>query len=120
MLPFALGFVFVFRIMREALKDPAFRVLSTSVLIVLLIGTVYYPIAEGWSVLDSLYFSVITLTTVGYGDLSPETVPGKIFTMLYILFGLGFLLAFVTTVAQRSRIWARIEPPGDADSPPPD
>ena len=100
------GFLVFIRILRNALKDPAFRGLSTSVALVLAIGTAVYPIMEDWSVLDSLYFCVITLTTVGFGDITPETTAGKIFTILYVFIGLGFVMAFVTTLVQRSKIWA--------------
>ncbi len=104
-------FVFI-RILRNALQDPAFRGLTTSVAVVLAAGTALYPILEGWSVLDSLYFCVITLTTIGFGDFSPETTAGKIFTIFYVFIGLGFMMAFVTTLVQRSKIWA--EPADDA------
>jgi len=57
---------------------------------------------EGWNLLDSLYFSVVTLTTIGYGDLSPSTAASKIFTIFYIFVGLGIILAFVNTVAERA------------------
>jgi voltage-gated potassium channel Kch len=53
---------------------------------------------EGWSYVDSLYFSVVTLTTVGYGDFSPQTNAGKLFTVLYIIIGVGIILAFINTV----------------------
>ncbi len=85
------------------------RGLRKSVALVLGMGTALYPIMEGWSVLDSLYFSVITLTTIGFGDFTPETTAGKIFTILYVFIGLGFIMAFVTTLVQRSRIWAEAE-----------
>jgi voltage-gated potassium channel len=65
-------------------------------------GTLFYWNVEGWGNLDSLYFSVITLTTVGYGDLAPTTAAGKVFTMLYIFVGLGLILGFVNQVAERS------------------
>jgi Ion channel len=65
-------------------------------------GTLFYWNVEGWGLLDSLYFSVITLTTVGYSDFSPTTAGGKVFTMLYIFVGIGNLLGFVNTVAERS------------------
>ncbi len=103
------GFVVFLRVLRNALRDPAFRGLAISVALVLALGTAIYPIVEGWSVLDSLYFCVITLTTVGFGDLAPETTAGKIFTILYVFMGLGFIMAFVTTLVQRSKIWAEAE-----------
>jgi hypothetical protein len=50
----------------------------------------------------SLYFSVVTLTTVGYGDHSPSTAAGRFFTILYIFVGLGIVLGFVNAVAEHS------------------
>ena len=62
-----------FRAVWRGLRDPEFQVLLTLTTVTLISGTLFYRYAEGWSVLDSLYFSVITLTTVGYGDLSPSS-----------------------------------------------
>lgn len=108
------GFIVFMRILRNALQDPAFRGLTISVALVLAMGTALYPIMEGWSVLDSLYFCVITLTTVGFGDFTPETTAGKIFTILYVFMGLGFVMAFVTTLVQRSKLWAQVADDGSA------
>ena len=49
---------------------------------------------------DCLYFSVVTLTTVGYGDLTPTSAGTQIFTIIYILTGLGVLVAFLASVAE--------------------
>ncbi|WP_233422044.1 potassium channel family protein [Ruegeria profundi] len=62
-------------------------------------ASVFYHFVEGWSWLDSIYFSVVTISTVGFGDFSPETAAGKIFTMLYIIVGLGVFVTAATTVA---------------------
>jgi hypothetical protein len=70
------------RIIHRSWRDPEFRGLFF--LLLLFGGTLFYRQAEGWSLLDSLYFSVITLTTVGYGDLYPTTDASKVFTILYI------------------------------------
>jgi hypothetical protein len=51
---------------------------------------------------------VITLTTVGYGDLAPTTVPTKVFTIVYVLLGLGILVSFLSVVAGHA-VDARIE-----------
>lgn len=68
--------------------------------VTLLSGTLFYRQAKGWSLLDSLNFSVITLTTVGYGDLTPLTAAAsKVFTIFYIFVGIGIILAFVNAVA---------------------
>lgn len=62
----------------------------------LAIGTVFYHVVEKFSWVDAYYFSVVTLATVGYGDLSPKTDIGKLFTTFYILTGIGIVTAFVS------------------------
>ncbi|MGB0522685.1 MAG: potassium channel family protein [Flammeovirgaceae bacterium] len=82
----------------EFLRNKEYRDLLITTSIVLTIGTVSYHFLEGWSWLDSLYFSVITLTTVGYGDFSPQTDGGKIFTIIYIISGIAIILTFINTL----------------------
>jgi hypothetical protein len=50
--------------------------------------------------LNALYFCVVTLATIGYGDLHPETRLGKVFTIIYIFVGVGTLGVFISTVAR--------------------
>jgi len=64
----------------------------------LLVGTITYHYLEGWSLIDALYFSVITLATVGYGDLTPTTPIAKIFTIIYVINGLSILLALLDRI----------------------
>lgn len=80
------------------LKDEEYRDLLLTTLVVLGGGAAAYRYIEGWSWIDSFYFSIITLTTVGYGDFSPQTDAGKLFTMFYIIIGIGIILTFVNTV----------------------
>jgi voltage-gated potassium channel len=61
-------------------------------------GTFYYVSEEKWSYVDSFYFSTITLTTIGYGDMHPTTNESKIFTSLYTLFGVGVMLYLLGSV----------------------
>jgi voltage-gated potassium channel len=100
MLPYLITFVMFLRSLYELIKKPETRALLSSVFFVLILGTYVFHNLEGWSWLDSLYFSVITLTTVGYGDFSPQTNMGKIFTMIYIFVGLGILFGFVDVIGE--------------------
>ncbi len=56
---------------------------------VIVIGTVVYHNLEGWSWADSFYFSVCSITTVGYGDLAPTTEGARLFTAFYVLVGVA-------------------------------
>jgi len=87
--------------LRNQLKNEEFQTLIYIVLLILITGTLFYHEVEGWSWLDSSYFSVITLTTVGYGDFSPQTDSGKVFTMAYIFVGLGILSGFATIIGKQ-------------------
>lgn len=68
------------------------------IIIVLFTGTMVYHNLEGWSYVDSLYFSTTTLTTVGYGDLTPTHNISKLFTVVFILVGVGIILASITLI----------------------
>lgn len=57
-------------------------------------GVMFYHYVEKLSWLDAIYFSVMTITTVGYGDIYPSTEIGKIFTMAYVLVGLALIAVF--------------------------
>ncbi|MBO9410947.1 two pore domain potassium channel family protein [Ruegeria sp. R8_2] len=84
---------------RVALKDGRVKGLLAFTAGMILWASVFYRYVESWSWLDSIYFSVVTISTVGYGDFSPETAAGKIFTMFYIIVGLGIFVTAATTVA---------------------
>jgi voltage-gated potassium channel len=82
-------------------RDGQFRSLALLTVLAIVSGTGFYSIVEGFRFVDAVYFSVVSLTTVGYGDLAPETDAGKLFTAVYVLVGVGILLAFVTALAAR-------------------
>jgi voltage-gated potassium channel Kch len=69
---------------------------------VLGVGTVFYHNVENLSWLDSIYFCVVTLTTVGYGDITPQTAAGKIFTIFYILIGVGIIASSLSYLLKTS------------------
>ena len=56
---------------------------------VILIGTVGYSLIEGWDVLDALYMTIITVATIGYGEVKPLSNTGRWFTLFIIVFGVG-------------------------------
>lgn len=65
-------------------------------LFMLLFGTVAYMLLEKWSFVDSLYFSTVTLTTIGYGDLYPTTPASRFFTVIFIIVGVAVMLNALT------------------------
>lgn len=62
----------------------------------LLLGTVGFHLIEGWSLVDSLYVSAQTVTTVGFGDLAPRTTAGRLFATGFMVFGVGVVLYGLT------------------------
>jgi len=78
-------------------RGPALLVAS-----LLIVGTVFYTLVEGWGVIDAVYFSAMSLATVGYGDLVPETSEGKLFTVVYVLAGIGILVSFFTALTAKT------------------
>lgn len=95
MLPFR-NFVIT---LRALLADDSFRAAFAMLAVLMSIGTVFYTIVEGWSPLDSLYFAVIAAATVGFGDYTPTTDLGKVFTIVYVLIGVGLLVMILSRVA---------------------
>ncbi len=82
-----------------ALGNPRVRLLLALTGSAILIATVFYRWIEGWGWLDALFFSVVTISTVGYGEIVPETAAGKIFTMVYIFCGIGLFVAAAGAMA---------------------
>jgi voltage-gated potassium channel len=84
----------------EVARNPRTRALPWMALAVLVFGTAFYWREEHWTLIQALYFSVATVTTVGYGDLHPTTELARLVTVFYILVGVGTLLALITAVIQ--------------------
>ena len=82
-------------------RDPETKALPVVAGVLVLTGTIFYWRFEDWTIIQALYFSVVTLTTVGYGDLTPTSDGTQIFTIIYILTGLGVLVALLASVAEQ-------------------
>jgi voltage-gated potassium channel len=72
--------------------------LSGLLLFILCAGVLGYHYIEGWSLFDSLYMTVITLATVGYGETHPLTLTGRAFTIFLILGGMSIIFYALTEI----------------------
>jgi voltage-gated potassium channel len=99
---FALG-------MWTGMKDRDFRNLFLWLISIIILGSLFYMRVEHWTFLNSIYFSITTLATVGYGDFYPVTAAGKIFTIFYILVGIGLLSGFIVLLAERSGLMKKLD-----------
>ena len=75
-----------------------FSLILTAALI--LIGTSGYMIIEGWPVSDAIYMTIITLATVGYGEVHQVSGVGRIFTIFLIVSGVGYFMYVVGLLVQ--------------------
>ncbi len=64
------------------------------------VGTVVFHWLENWTWIESLYFTVVTITTVGYGDITPTTDESRLVAIVYILAGVGLAAAALSTIGK--------------------
>lgn len=83
----------------DALRVPHIALLLTMTVSLIGCATVFYRWQEGWRWLDAAYFSVVTIASVGYGDFTPKTDAGKLFTIVYIFTGIGLFVATAAALA---------------------
>lgn len=96
--------------LRRALKEPEARGALRSAGLLLFTGVIFYMLVEHWSFVDSLYFCVTTLTTVGFGNPAPSTDLGKLFTVFFVLSGVGMFLAVINAVG-KAAVRAQLDSP---------
>ncbi len=82
---------------------PKINTLAMAVLVLILIGVVFYTWQEDWSITDSLYFSIVALTTIGFGDFTPTTTTTRMFTIVYALTGIGILGIAINTIVRNQQ-----------------
>lgn len=64
------------------------------------LGVYFYHITENWTIIDSIYFVTVSVSTVGYGDYHPTTDTGRLFTIAFIIAGFIFVLSAVDELAK--------------------
>jgi voltage-gated potassium channel len=101
MVPLLLAARGLWRALAAVWRDPETKALPVAAGALVLTGTLFYWRFEDWTIIEALYFCVVTLTTVGYGDFAPTSAGTQIFTIVYILTGFGVLVALLTSVAEK-------------------
>ena len=76
------------------------RWVFAALIAVVVFGVVGYVVLEGWSLLDALYMTVLTLTTVGFREVRPLDTSGRVFTMVLLVMGVGLALVAVSLIAR--------------------
>lgn len=79
-------------------KDVEFRILFVFIVLLLFTGAIFYSEVEGYKLIDSLYFSVMIMSTIGYGELSLSTTVAKIFTIVYAFVSIGVFITLGSKV----------------------
>src|SRR3954451_22345905 len=91
---------------RSMAREPETRILLVAAGTTLAVGTISYVAIEHWTPVQALYFCVVTLATVGYGDLHPTNELSQLFTIFYILSSVGIIAAFATELAKHRPLHA--------------
>jgi hypothetical protein len=86
--------------MLDVIFDPSTRQVFIYAASMIVVGAIVFHWLEGWNWVDSFYFVVITLTTIGYGDLSPTTQFSKLVTIFFAINGVAILVMLFDAIRQ--------------------
>lgn len=100
MISFSLAVLRLLQAIARAWRMPSFRGALWLTVLLLLSGTLFYRGVEGWAWIDALYFSFMTMATIGVDGFGPQSDYSKIFTMIYALIGIGVLISLATMLAR--------------------
>lgn len=82
-------------------KRNSLIIIASIVLLLLVVfGTWYFSVSEHWKLIDAFYFTIMTITTVGYGDLVPTHDTSKIITSIYSVVSIPMILFVFGVVAE--------------------
>lgn len=93
---------------RRHIADPLLRFRLPAILLagVIAVGISGYMLIDRWNLFDAFYMTIITISTVGYGEIHPQSAAGRVFTSFLIVFGVGTMLfgfgVFAETLAENS------------------
>jgi len=92
-----------FRSLGRLARHPSHQAFALAVIVVFAVGAIFYSLTEDWSIADSLYFTVVALTTIGFGDLAPTTTFSRLFTVLYAIIGVGLIGAAANLIIKNAQ-----------------
>lgn len=90
----ALSGKFIYDLVKRLIHDKVFRTLGFLVFVLVLIGTMFFWLADGMTFLDAMHYSVGTLS-LNSPSAGPSSSFGKVFDMLYRVIGVGVFLTFI-------------------------
>jgi voltage-gated potassium channel len=100
------------RMIQQSVSDPIrrFRIALLLLLFLACFGTAGYMVIEGMSFIDAFYMTVITVATIGFGEVHPLSPEGKIFTIIFIILSVGtgaWVVSAGIEILLGDRVWVQ-------------